>query len=374
MKRSLLFAALLVIFYSAALHGQLGKIGEFPAGSPEDQALQAITAEQDAQKRLTMYEDFVQKFASNPAAGTYGNWQIAQIYQASGDTQKAMDYGDKALAGAPNNLGLLVFETNVAQSAKNFPKVIEYAVRGGTAYNAAKKEAKPAAAGAENSEDEDAAADKNSYSFLEAAAFNALANENDPKTQMDDIDRFGAAFPNSQFADQVATYAMGALEQLKDQPRLMAYGEKILATDPNNLPALLLLANAYVDDPKPGGLAKAVTYAQRAISAAKADAPDADKAHKVSAGAAHSTLGYALMKQDKTLAAITELKAATVLLKDQPDQDARPLYLLGFAYAKLNRVNDARQVLMQAVAIPGPVQKPAQDLLLKVNSARSQGR
>ena len=121
MKRSLLFAALLVIFYSAALHGQLGKIGEFPAGSPEDQALQAITAEQDAQKRVTMYQDFVQKFSSNPDALVYGNWQIAQIYQASGDTQKAMDYGDKALAGAPNNLGLLVFETNVAQSAKNFP-------------------------------------------------------------------------------------------------------------------------------------------------------------------------------------------------------------------------------------------------------------
>jgi tetratricopeptide (TPR) repeat protein len=167
---------------------------------------------------------------------------------------------------------------------------------------------------------------------------------------------------------------MGALEQLKDQAQLVAYGEKILATDPNNLPALLLLANAYVDDPKPGSTAKAITYAQRAITAAKADAPDADQAHKISAGSAHSTLGYAYMKQDKTAAAIPELKAATVLLKEQPDQEARPLYLLGFAYAKLRRVDEARQVLMQAVAIPGPVQKPAQDLLAKVNAARAQGK
>jgi tetratricopeptide (TPR) repeat protein len=374
MKHALLSAALLVLLFSVALHAQLGKIGEFPAGSPEDQALQTITAEQDAQKRAALYEDFVQKFSSNPAAAAYGNWQIAQIYQASGDSQKALDYGDKALAGATDNLGLLVFQTNVAQSAKNYSKVIEYAVRGGTTYNAARKEAKPAAAGAESAEDEDAAADKNSYNFMEAAAFNAIANENDAKTRVDDIDRFTAAFPNSQFADQVATYAMGSLEQLRDQPRLLAYGEKILTTDPNNLPALLLLASAYVDDPKPGSLAKSVTYAQRAIAAAKADAPDADKAHKVSAGAAHSTLGYAYMKQDKTAAAIPELRAATVLLKDQPDQDARPLYLLGFAYAKLNRVNEARQVLMEAVSIPGPVQKPAQDLLLKVNAARTQGK
>lgn len=371
MKRSLLFAAIVVFVCSLALQAQLGKIGQFPAGSPEDQALQTITAEQDGPKRIAMYEDFTQKFSSNPSAAAYGNWQIAQYYQASGDSQKAMDYGDKALASAPNNLGLLVFQTNVAQSAKNYPKVMQYAVQGGTAYNAAQKEAKPAA---ENTEDEDAAADKNSYNFMEAAAFNALANENDPKARMDDIDHFNSAFPNSQFSDQVATYAMGALEQLKDQTQLVAYGEKILATDPNNLPALLLLANAYVDDSKPGSTAKAITYAQRAITAAKADAPDADKAHKISAGAAHSTLGYAYMKQDRTTAAIPELKAATALLKDQPDQEARPLYLLGFAYAKLHRVDEARQVLIEAVNIPGPVQKPAQELLLKVNAARAQGK
>ena len=58
--------------------------------------------------------------------------------------------------------------------------------------------------------------------------------------------------------------------------RLIAYGEKTLTTNPNHVPSLLLLAGAYVDDPKPGSLAKSVTYAQKTIAAAKADAPDAD--------------------------------------------------------------------------------------------------
>ena len=62
--------------------------------------------------------------------------------------------------------------------------------------------------------------------------------------------------------------------------------------------------------PSPGSVAKAVTYAQRAITVAKADAPDADRTRKLSAGVAHSTLGYAYMKQDKTAAAIPELKSA----------------------------------------------------------------
>jgi hypothetical protein len=49
-------------------------------------------------------------------------------------------------------------------------------------------------------------------------------------------------------------------------------------------------------------------------------------------------------------------------------------YRLGFAYAKLNRVSEARDVLTEVVKIQGPVQQPAQDLLTKVNAARAKGK
>jgi tetratricopeptide (TPR) repeat protein len=138
---------------------------------------------------------------------------------------------------------------------------------------------------------------------------------------------------------------------------------------------LLLLAGTYVEDPKPGSLGKAVTYAQRAVAGAKADAPDADRARKLSGGVAHSTLGYAYMKQDKTAAAVTELKSASGLLKGLDDQQyAVALYRLGYAYAKLNRTTEARDVLMEAAKIPGAVQAPSQDLLSKVNAARAKGK
>jgi hypothetical protein len=48
------------------------------AGTDEDHALQAISNETDGQKKLTMYEEFVQKFSANSAAVAYGDWQIAQ--------------------------------------------------------------------------------------------------------------------------------------------------------------------------------------------------------------------------------------------------------------------------------------------------------
>jgi tetratricopeptide (TPR) repeat protein len=357
---------LLPLVFSVLARAQLDNI-TIPAGTPEDQALTVIANEQDPQKKLAMYQDFLQKFAANPAAVAYGNWQISQSYQAAGDPQKALEYGDKALAGSPHNLDILVSQAGIAQQLKDYAKVMDYSTQGGTLYNSIPKETKAAASEKDT--------DKSSYEFLEAAAFNAIAAEPDATKRMAYIESFTSAFPNSQFQAQITSYAMMSLSQLKDTPRLLAYADKTLATDPNNLPALLLLAGAYTDDPKPGSLAKAIGYAQKAIDVAKADAPDADHNRKVSAGAAHSTLGYDYMKQDKTSAAIPELKTASGLLKGQDDQQyAIAMYRLGYAYAKLSRTTEAREVLLEVVKISGPVQQPAQDLLAKVNAARSKGK
>ena len=351
-----------------------------PAGTPEDNDLQAITNEQDAAKKLAMYQDFAQKFASNPAAVAYGNWQLSQAYQAAGDLNKALDYGDKALVGSPRNLDILVSQANIAQLAKEETKLIDYAARGGVVCSSIAKEPKPAGMSDDDFKkqvEEDEAAAKNNCDFLESAGFNAIASENDAKSRMADIEKYSAAFPDSKFQDQVSSYAMYTLGpgQLNDQARLVAYGEKTLAANPNSLPALLLLAGSYVDDPKPGSVAKAVAYSQKAIAVAKGDDPDADKSHKLSAGVAHSVLGYAYIKQDRTSAAIPELKSAAGLLKGADDQQySIALYRLGFAYAKLSRVNEARDVLMEAVKISGPVQTMSQDLLNKVNAARAKGK
>src|SRR3979411_450691 len=113
------------------------------AGTPEDQALQAITSEPDPQKKLALYEDFVKKFSANPAAVAYGNWQISQAYQATGDLKKALDYGDKALAGSPHNLDILVSQGSVAQQAKDNAKLMDYAAKGGEVCNSVGKQPKP---------------------------------------------------------------------------------------------------------------------------------------------------------------------------------------------------------------------------------------
>jgi len=370
--QALIFARLLFFFMLPLAYGQVDKI-VIPAGTPEDKDLNVITSEPDAPKKIAMYQDFLQKYASNPVAVAYANWQLSQAYQGAGDLQKATEYGDKAVAGSPHNLDILESQVTLAIQTKDNARAFKYAEQGGEVFDSIDKQPKPA-----DVTDEQFATmvateketNQSSYEFFEGAAFNAIAAEPDAKTRMDYIEKFTGAFPNTKLQEQVASYAMLSLSELKDNHRLVAYAEKALAANANNVPALLLLANAYVDG-EPG---KAVPYAQRAIAAAKADDPAADRSRKVSAGVAHKILGIVYAKQEKTAASVAELKSATALLKGQDEQQyAVAAYFLGWDYAKLNRLSEARVALTDAAAISSPVQQPSKDLLLKVNTARASG-
>jgi tetratricopeptide (TPR) repeat protein len=375
--RKQISAVVWLIVVSVAAYGQVDKIS-IAAGTPEDKDLTAIGNEQDAQKKITMYQDFLQKYASNPSAVAYANWQLSQSYQSSGDLQKALDYGDKALAGSPHNLDILMSQVMIAQQMKDNSKVFQYSIQGGDIYNSIDKQSKPADVTDEQFASNIAAdkdTNKNAYQFFQGAAFSSIAAETEAKNRMDEIEKFSATFPKSGMDEQLTSYAMLSLADLKDTPRLIAYGEKALAADPNNIPAMLMLANTYVDSSEPGALTKAGTYAQRAILAAKADEPDADKSRKISAGVAHTTLGRVYAKQEKTMPSIAELKSATTLLKGQDEQQyAIAAYFLGWDYAKLKRLTEARSILSDAVSVPGPMQGPTKELLTKVNSARAAGK
>lgn len=376
-QRSLLLFLFLIAFSISHAVSQVDRI-TIAAGSDEDHALQAITNEPDVQKKLSMYQDFVQKFSANPQAVAYGNWQISQTYQATGDLPKALEYGDKALASAPHDLDIFVSQANVAQQAKNNSKLMDYVSQGGEVCGSVAKQTKPDGMSDEDftrKVTEDKSSVQSSCDFLETVGLNVISGETDAKARMADIEKFTVGFPDSKYQESVSGLALEALSQLKDNARLVTYGEKMLAANPNSVPALLLMANYYSEDGKPGSSAKAVSYSQKIVEISKPDASDADKSRKLSAGAAHNIIGWAYLKQEKTASSIPELKSASALLKGQDDQQyARALYGLGFAYGKLNKLSEARQVLTEAVNIPGPLQTMSQDLLTKVNSARAKGK
>lgn len=338
-----------------------------PAGTPEDKELTAIAAEPDAQKRIAMYEDFAKKYDSNKAAAAYADWQLSQQYQAAGDTAKALDYGDKALELYPNDLDIIVSQIGVAQAMKDGGKVVDYAVRGAAIFDSIATQPKPAdvsdADWKTHVADERESA-RPSYDYAQTAAYNAIASEQDPAKRMSDIEKFTPAFPKSTFDDQISQMALYSLQQLNQPQRLEAYGEKALAANPESVPTLLMLANAYSEDPKQAG--KAIAYANKAIALTESST---DPKKKLAAGVAHSTLGYTYLKQDKLTSAVAELKTAAGMLQSDSQAEQAALFRLGYAYAKQNRRADSMAALQKAAAIDGPYQTPAKEMLAKVSKA-----
>ncbi len=358
---------LLAVLVAAPASAQVVRFG-FPAGSPEDQALQAISNETDAQKRVTMLEEFVKTYASNPQAVAYGNWQLSQSFQGTGDLVKALDYGDKALAALPDNLEILISQIGIAQQAKNNAKVIDYASRAGAVLLALDKRPKPDGVSDEDfarTRAADKAAVQQSAEFAEVAAYNVISAEQSPKNRLQYAERFAQSFPNSKYLDPVMTLAIVSLQEMNDTARMTEFAEKALGANPNNVQTLVVLANAFAEDQKGTYLAKAGAYARKAIELTKGD----DPSQRITAGFAHQILGYVLLREEKTPAGIAELKIAADMLKEDPAKLSIVLYRLGFAYAKLKNYAEARPVLTRCTTVDGPFKDEAKKLLDQVNAA-----
>jgi hypothetical protein len=341
-----------------------------PAGTPEDKDLAAITAESDAQKRIASYQEFLAKYADNKPAAAYAEWQLSQQYLAAGDTAKAMELGSKALEAYPNNLDIIMSQTSIAQAMKDNAKVVDYAVQGAAVFHSIATQSRPAdfaeAEWPNRIANEENAA-RPTYEFLETSGYNAIASEQDPNKRMSEIEKFTPAFPKSKFDDQITQLALYSLRQLNQPQRLLSYGEKTLAANPDSIPTLLMMADAYAADPKEAS--KATIYANKVITLVGANPAGQDKTKRSYAGLAHTTLGRAELNQDKLVAAVADLKTAVGLLQDDPQDQQQALYFLGYASAKQNHKADAVSALEKAAAISGPYQGPAKDMLAKVDAA-----
>ena len=360
-----------VLLAAMAAHAQVTKIF-IPAGSPEDKALQAVTAEEDAAKRITMLQQFLQDFATNQQAVAYGEWQLSQQYAEQGNAAKALEFGQKAVELQPGNLEILISLSAIAGKAKNNDLVLDCAVKGGTAFHGIEKKTMPEGMDPEDfklriQQEQDGY--RQSYEYLEVTGLNAIGDEKDAKKRMVEIERYMTAFPNSRFEDRVLQLAVYTLGQTNDSARLLSFGEKALATNPQSVSILVALANSFAESSDNALVSRAESYAHRALDiCGKQVATDENKL-ALYAGLAHSALGYAMLKQERNVPAIAELKVASSDLKSNPDAYSVAMYRLGFAYAKTGKLQEAKATLTEVARMSGPYEQPAKDLLKRVDEA-----
>jgi tetratricopeptide (TPR) repeat protein len=367
MKRLFSFFLLAVL----AAHAQVTRI-MLPAGSPEDKALQAIANEEDAAKRVAMLQEFLKAYAANPQAVAYGEWQLSQSYSDAGDTANALAHGQKAVELQPGNLEILIAVATVAQKAKSTDTVMDCVIRGGTAFNGIAKKTRPEGMDPEDFKlrlQQEQEPYRQSYEYLEVTGLNAMVGEQDARKRMGYVERYIAAFPGSRFEDQVMQLAVYTLGQTNDSARLLTFGEKALAANPNSVSMLVALANSLAESSDQKLVSRAESYAHQALDLCSKQVATEENKLALYAGLAHSALGYAMLKQEKNVPAIAELKVASTDLKSTPDAYSAAMYRLGFAYAKTGKLPEAKATLTEVARTSGPYEQPAKDLLAKVEAA-----
>lgn len=334
--------------------------------SPEEKALLEARAEPDAARRVARLDAFVKNYPES-AAAAYADYLINYIELKN--WEKALDYGRKAHEADNEDPEVLVKLVAAAGGKGDLGLMVQWAATGGALIRRLLAAPRPENVG-EDDWERHLEVLREQLQSLEYSAFDAATRETSVARRIQLLDQIGQAFPGGAYAQRLpAAYAL-AYQQTGDVTKMVAHAQKAVEAEPENEAMRLLLGETYLQQKR---LDDATTHARSILKILEAKTrpegtPEADWTKYLNGyrGAAQSIVGRALMQQDKTAAALPELKAALDLLANDQQALAPVLYNLGFAYAKQNRLAEARAVLARAVRIPGPYQQLSRALLAKV--------
>ena len=376
-----LIGALLFFGISPAFGQQIGKYVPIQAGSEVDHALTEINAANDAAQKLAL----IDKFAAGPgqegdyplvADGLYVDYYIAQK-----SYDKAFEYGDKLFTLDPDNFQNAMNMIRAASEKGDSERLIAYAEKTQAILKRYKEAPAPAGTDASRWEQQKSQTlenNKDGVAYVQQAVYNGALQAKDAGKRAGYLARFAQAFPDSPYANQALGVAAASYLQAQNAPKMLEVANGLLAKDPSNLGMLLLLSDYYCD--KPDQLAKAETYAKKAVSVLEAatkpeGVTDEQWAQQKSLqkGLALSSLGQVNIGKKDNAQAVENLKAAAPLLKPDDGSYARNQYRLGFALLNLKRTAEAKDAFTQAASVNSPYKALAQEKL-KASAGAPPGR
>jgi tetratricopeptide (TPR) repeat protein len=353
----------------------------------EDQLMLAVNGANSPQEQLDLLDKFAQAHPDSafmPCVNEY----YASINLKMNNFDKSIEYGEKDLAGNYQDLNLYLTLLRAYASSTKVSDTIF------TVINKVPEQAKvetsnplrpPKATDEEwakiQKDNQELAKDSHDYAVW--AFFQILPRVTDPAKQIQILDTFLKSYPDLEKDNptQVNTGYFQAYQRQGNLGKTIEYGEKVIASDPNNVAALNTLGLVYAFYLSQPSIDKAAGYAQKALAAAQGiqkptgvDDAAFKKEQDTQLGMAHLTLGYAAFvrgqKTMKLAPAIEEFKNASNLLEGNPALQCQALYYLAYAYEAGAPANHrgAIEALNKAITLPGPFQAQAQALLAKVKA------
>jgi tetratricopeptide (TPR) repeat protein len=205
----------------------------------------------------------------------------------------------------------------------------------------------------------------------ELTAYNKFVNDSktqDARQKITEGEAFLAKYPNSIYAGAVYGQLSLNYMSVNDPDKMIAAGEKALASDPNNVDVLPTMAFAMAR--RNGGTAQqleqAVNYAKRTINLLAtmpkpAEISDADfaKIKNEKLAECHSAIGTAYFKTGHPDEAVAELNQAVKL---DPEPDPVNYYILGVANDRTSHFTDAVASFDKCASLPGQLQANCKNL------------
>ena len=373
MRRSLfsvLALAFLLVAGGRVAGAQIGKVVHIPAGSPQDAALNAISAAPTNSQKLALLDKFLADFGKTDMA-LVAYEQYVAIYIADKNYDKAFEAADKGLGVDPDNFGVAYAVFRAAQEKGEPDREFQYGeILGGIVM---RFKAKPVPEGEDAAEwqsrKKDALASvADAVTYVSGTLFEIGRGQKDPKVQAALLQRYVAAFPDSPYAEPAEALVATNYRQMRDYAKMTSFAEGVLAKDPENTAMLILLADDGSD--RGVNLSQADAYAHKALDLlAKAQKPagvtDDQWKQRISIqqGIAWSSIGQVAIQKKNDAAALDAFQKAAPLLKSEPFTYARNQYRMGFALLNLKRTAEARTALTEAASLDTPYKPMAQEKL-----------
>jgi len=377
-----------VLVFAGSLQAQQVCPGlPYVANTPEDELMQAVNGADKPEEQIAALDKYAKEHGDSkfmPCVDEY----YTMTYLKLNNFDKVVEYGEKGLA---TNYKDVMMTLNTLKGYVGSGKVSDAAFDViHQAPGLIATETKPARptgvsdADWQKAQEDNAAQAKDELAYVAYAYFQLIPRVTDPNKRIERLDDYVKSFPDdaAKNAGQANFLYFIAYKMANKPDKAMEYGEKTIASDPNNLLANNLLAYDYaIGRVNPD---KAADYAKKAIDLAQqmkkpeglSDAQFKQEQDN-QLGMAHLSLGYvtftrAVTARSKKLGpAIEELKTAADLLGANPELQGQSLYYLAYAYESGAPVNHkgAIDALTRASSLQCSWKGPADELLAKVKKA-----
>ena len=390
-KMTICLAVLGLLVFAGLLQAQQVCPGlPYVANTPEDELMQAVNGADKPEEQIAALDKYAQAHADAkfmPCVDEY----YTMVYLKLNNYDKVVEYGEKGLASNYKDAMLMLnLLKGYVASGKVSDSAFAVINQAPAVIAAESKPARPPGvsdADWQKAVEESAAQAKDELAYVVYAFLQLVPRVSDPNKRIEQMDSFAKTFPDdaAKNAPQMNYDYFIAYKMANKPDKATEYGEKTIATDPNNLLAHNLLAYDYaIGRTNPD---KAADYAKKAIELAqqmKKPEGVSDAQFKQEQdnqlGMAHLSLGYldftraATSRSKKLGPAIDELKTAADLLAANPELQGQALYYLGYAYESGYPANHrgAMDALSKAASLQSSWKAQAEELLGKVKKAASQ--